>query len=215
MGWQQIDAYLTSKGVRIGPPTLGQTTGGTHASGSYHYVGLARDYGASNSDSLGVFNTLAPLATGKNPPIIELYGSDGRGFKNGQPVDGAKYDPASVAPLSRHTHVAIAAGATLSNQGSPSFLDSINPLKTIPDAAGNLINLVPGASAVGGAITDTGSGVVSIAKSLATFTQWMAERGKYLLLAGGGLMMIVMGFVLLTKDLSLPLAKTAAKAAIL
>lgn len=50
--WPELDAYLTSVGIS---PGAGSTTGGTHASGSYHYRAQAKDYGtASNGGMAGV-----------------------------------------------------------------------------------------------------------------------------------------------------------------
>ena len=72
MGWEVLDNYLKSKGVRIGAPTPGQTkpeknTG--HAPNSNHYKGLARDYGDANSDCVAVIQALLPHRN----LLLELY----------------------------------------------------------------------------------------------------------------------------------------------
>lgn len=76
--WENIDAYLISLGVRIGAPTPAQTSGGTHAPGSYHHPKMgatARDYGDGwpQSDCKAVVRALEPFATGPNYKLAELF----------------------------------------------------------------------------------------------------------------------------------------------
>ena len=108
-GWAEIDRYLTSLGVRIGKPTIGQTTGGTHTTTSWHYKGQARDYGQSNSDLAAILVALYPYALGVGAPIIELYGRDVF-MKNGRAIAPSR---ALRDGHQNHVHVAIAPGRTL------------------------------------------------------------------------------------------------------
>lgn len=76
--WEELDAYLTAAGVRIGAPTLGGTTGGKHAPTSFHYKPScsARDYGQSRANMRAVLVALLPYAVGANCFVVELYGLD-------------------------------------------------------------------------------------------------------------------------------------------
>lgn len=117
-GWQVIEAYVDRAGVRHGVASLGQTIGGTHADGSKHYLGLARDYGLADSDADAISRLFAPLAQGVNAPITELFGSDGASFSHGQ-----RFAPEPAGHAGDHTHVAVAAGATVDDliAGRPVF----------------------------------------------------------------------------------------------
>lgn len=108
--WRDIDALLRERGVRIGAPTTGQTIGGSHASGSFHYAGLARDYGGSNSDLPAVIGVLRPLATGDGAPLVELFGP-GVQLKRGRPIAS----PEIERTHRRHVHAAIRSNATLTD----------------------------------------------------------------------------------------------------
>lgn len=107
--WRLLDAYLAGHGVRFGAPTRAQTTGGKHAPNSYHYEGLARDYGIRNSDLRGVLNALIPLASGPNCAVVELFGLDVY-RRNGAPIM-----PSTTLwkAHQNHVHAALRAGATL------------------------------------------------------------------------------------------------------
>jgi hypothetical protein len=70
--WREMDYWLRAKGIRVGTATLGQTTGGTHATRSYHYLGQARDYGLYNCDCNAIAKAFLPLAKGPNHVIAEL-----------------------------------------------------------------------------------------------------------------------------------------------
>jgi hypothetical protein len=123
--WELIDQLLERAGVRIGAPTPGQTTGGTHVNGSFHYEGRARDYGRSTSDVRAITQALLPYATGDGAPIVELFDStsgvfmdNGVAIKPSEELRQGHYD---------HVHVALRAGATL--DGTPSVPST--PLGTI------------------------------------------------------------------------------------
>jgi hypothetical protein len=107
--WRLIDQYLSGRRIRIGPPTVGQTTGGRHTSTSYHYAGQARDYGRSNSDLRGILAALLPHATGPAAPIVELFGLDVY-CKNGRRIT-----PSAGLRDSHqdHVHVALRPGGAL------------------------------------------------------------------------------------------------------
>lgn len=107
--WRNIDRFLAAHRVRIGAPTLGQTTGGAHKPNSFHYQGRARDYGRSSSDLRAILETLSPYALGADPIIEELFGlntyADG-----GRLINPSKQLWASHQD---HVHVALRAGRTL------------------------------------------------------------------------------------------------------
>ena len=76
--WPNIDAHLDGEGIQHGEPTGPQTTGGTHAPGSLHYAGRARDYG--NLDTPGgnlgcdvIFRDLEQYAQGRDCILQELF----------------------------------------------------------------------------------------------------------------------------------------------
>lgn len=118
-GWAVIDQYVRAHGLAARPRTIGQTAGGTHASGSYHYIGQAVDYGRSDSESDAIAQLLLPLATGAGAPIVELFGSDGTSMKNGAPLS-----PEPEGHRGSHTHVAIRAGVETLDGWAPSSATS-------------------------------------------------------------------------------------------
>jgi len=68
-GWEELDDFCRAWGINIGPPRIGQTTGGAHVTGSNHYKGLARDYGDADSDCWAVASALLPFTD----LLLELY----------------------------------------------------------------------------------------------------------------------------------------------
>lgn len=107
--WRTIDRYLADRAIRFGPPTLGQTTGGKHASTSLHYVGRGRDYGRSTSDMQAILEVLRPLAAGRDFVVQELYGLNVF-YKNGAAI---RPSPALFASHQNHVHVGLRAGRTM------------------------------------------------------------------------------------------------------
>jgi len=103
--WLAIDQYLMVKGVRFGAPTVGQTTGGIHATNSFHYKGQARDYGSATSDMRAVWDALLPHADHPGAPLMELFGPWGA-WKDGREIP-------PVAGHTDHVHAAIALGGVL------------------------------------------------------------------------------------------------------
>lgn len=106
-GWEEIDSYLQQEGVAINVPPEGwQTTGGAHASTSWHYKGMARDYSAGmGCDERAVVNALRPFA-GPGGPIVELFHAPtGTWLKNGVYLN--------VGGHTDHVHAAIRPGASL------------------------------------------------------------------------------------------------------
>lgn len=113
--WREIDQFLRSRGIRIGPPTTGQTTGGKHAPTSYHYEGTARDYGLYDSDAPAVARALQPVAAQPNSPIAELFFAPlNIWYKHGHRVPGS-----SIGGHQDHCHVALEIGRHLSNGSAP------------------------------------------------------------------------------------------------
>lgn len=126
-GWRALDGLLAARLVRFAPPHAampggdpnGQTTGGTHASGSYHYAGTARDYGTSDCDGPAIEHELVALALGAGAPVVELFGPGGFYRK------GAHYSPSSElrAAHQNHWHAALRPGITLDHlldlEGAP------------------------------------------------------------------------------------------------
>lgn len=190
MGWPVLDDYAKAKGVRVGAPSPGQTVGGTHAAGSLHYAGLARDYGRE-SDAAGVERLLAPLARGKNPPIIELYGIGGTSLKDGKAVS-----PEPAGHAGDHTHAAVRAGVSLAdlmgaNDDGLSLADQVAGFDS-GSVTDKIAGAVPGLDAIG-----------SIAHVFVTVAEFITNRGKFLLLVGAGLLLVTGGFALLAKDLAI------------
>jgi hypothetical protein len=109
--WQQIDSYLTARGVRIGRPTIGQTTGGSHTKGSLHFQRRARDYGDADSDLPAVWAALLPLAQGPGWTLEELFYDPGGGWDSGR----------SVGPIGGHrdhVHAGIGVGKSMPGGGA-------------------------------------------------------------------------------------------------
>ncbi len=102
--WPSIDAYLRAAGLRVGPPTMGQTTGGRHVSGSLHYDDRARDYGRT-SDYVAIARFLTPIALDPSGPIEELFGP-GVSIKNGRRIP-------QVSGHDGHTHVGLKRGRSM------------------------------------------------------------------------------------------------------
>ena len=103
--WADIDRYLTALHIRIGTPTIGQTTGGIHVPGSYHYAGMARDYGSMTSDMRAIWDALLPFAQGPNHQLVELFGPWGA-WKAGRDIE-------YVGGHTDHVHAAIAPNGVL------------------------------------------------------------------------------------------------------
>jgi hypothetical protein len=118
-GWKEIDRYLEHRGLRVGQPTLGRTTGGRHASGpghySFHYEGLARDYSVFDSDASMIARKLEFIASDPNGPIAELFYApldiwykDGQHLKSGAMRGRAKSPfTLGVGGHQDHCHVAL------------------------------------------------------------------------------------------------------------
>lgn len=108
--WQEIDRYIRAHGIRVGAPTVGQTTGGGHSPGSYHYKGLARDYGTlDGSEPHRIARLLNPLARNPEGPLYELYFAlTDTWWKNGQRMSAA-----SIGGHRDHCHVSLKIGRHL------------------------------------------------------------------------------------------------------
>jgi hypothetical protein len=104
--WQELDVYLDARGIHRGPARIGQTTGGAHAAGSYHYAGLARDYGDVDGPIRPIFDALLPLATRTDYALVELFGPWGL-YKRGRQIT----DAALARQHRDHVHAAINPGA--------------------------------------------------------------------------------------------------------
>jgi hypothetical protein len=102
--WQSIDRYLKGRGIKVGAPTIGQTTGGRHVAGSVHYDGRGRDYGRT-SNYIGIAHALVHIALDPNGPIEELFGP-------GVSIDNGRRVP-TVPNHDTHTHVGLKKGRYL------------------------------------------------------------------------------------------------------
>jgi tape measure domain-containing protein len=105
MGWQNMLRAINGAGFNF-HPSVGQTYGGGHAPGSYHYQGRALDL---SPPSMKAFNWI--LSTyGKN--IKELiYGpAGGRNIKDGRPHN---YSPGLLAQHYNHVHWAMDSASTV------------------------------------------------------------------------------------------------------
>lgn len=128
-GWQNIDAFLQANGVPIGPPSKGQTDGGSHASGSYHYQGTARDYGTAGSDPAAIYALMLPMAQNPDGPIAELFWDpSGAGWKNGKNIG-------PIGGHSDHVHVALKPGRSLAEVGGGTAPAAGPARMTIEEAA--------------------------------------------------------------------------------
>ena len=106
--WQNMDCFLAEQGIRVGAPSLGQTTGGNHVPNSLHYEGRARDYGDADSDVWAIYYALLPYA-GPGGVVEELFwdpAGPGGSRDLGRPVN-------PIGGHSDHVHAALYEGATL------------------------------------------------------------------------------------------------------
>lgn len=125
MGWQVIDNYLKSKGIKIGAPRPVQTDGGhpgdgKHSPTSFHYKGLARDYGDVDSDCGAVMDALLP----HKHLFLELFYAP-RGV----------WHPKNVGGHKDHVHAAIRADVS-------SIDGAMGPSGGGPGFPGRLLNVV-------------------------------------------------------------------------
>lgn len=99
--WERLDELLAARGIKFAPPTLGGTTGGQHAPGSYHYPPryCARDYGISGTDMPGALDALEPYAQGPGHFLAELFGLTVY-WK-----DGRRLSPSRALRLAHQNHV--------------------------------------------------------------------------------------------------------------
>jgi len=147
MGWQIIDAVAAAHGLQVGPPTVGQTTGGTHVSGSNHYAGLARDYGRG-SDAVGISRLFAPAAKAYPQVVTESYGIDGVGISHGSPFQPKNH-------TGDHTHVSVGAGVTLAQlESAVTAAAKGGPLPPSPEAPDS--GAGAGATAGGAKVSESG-----------------------------------------------------------
>lgn len=182
-GWNALDGLLAARGVRFGPPTVGQTTGGSHAHGSYHYAGLARDYG-SGSDLTAILATFRPYATGAGAPIVELFGLDT--FLD----DGRPFTPSADlrADHQTHVHAAIRPGAILDPAGA--LMKWAGAPAPAPELAADA-----GAAQAGG-LVGAAQNVLGVFRALLDPTFWRRVG-----LVAGGAALAALGLALFRRDL--------------
>ncbi|MCU1449339.1 MAG: hypothetical protein JWP02_1509 [Acidimicrobiales bacterium] len=144
-GWESIDAALQLLGLKVGPPTPGQTTGGGHVSNSEHYQGRARDYGTADSDAAGIAQALLPYAQGPDAPVDELFFSPLNIFyKNGQAITP---DDALRQEHYSHVHVGIRANLDLA-----AFIGAAKGALGGSGASATLTGGIPGSGILGSAL---------------------------------------------------------------
>lgn len=196
--WADLDALLVTRGVKVGAPTLGQTTGGTHVRGSYHYTGDGRDYGKT-SDRAAVLAALLPLAQGPGHVLAELFYADTY-YK-----DGARITPtASLRDGHQgHVHAGLRRSATVADLAAGS-----GPILVIPgdqpfDGVGVDVDVSDVTGAVGGALRGI-DGIAEAAQRVASATGVLAQRSTWVRVAqvAAGMVVGVAGYLLLTSDLA-------------
>jgi hypothetical protein len=165
-GWQSLDEFLRGLGIRVGDPTAGQTTGGTHVDGSYHYLGLGRDYGAS-SDRDAIALALLPFADEPGDPLDELFYSplnifydEGRAITPSASLRSGHQDHVHVA-LDRDGRTVNLVGQPISNVGSAAAVSS----GTVPAFLGVLQSLDDALNKGGGLTNPVGTGKILIARA--------------------------------------------------
>jgi hypothetical protein len=115
-GWRWEVAALDALGFHF-HPSLGQTTGGGHAAGSWHYKGRAVDL---SPPSMAAFNAIKSHYGSTTLELI--YGPAGVGIKNGRPHN---YGAALNAEHMNHIHWAYGQGGLVKprtavyDQGGP------------------------------------------------------------------------------------------------
>lgn len=107
--YRQIEAAIAANYPNIKEVYVTSTTGGTHAKGSYHYLGEAVDYGASTQAAK---DRLAEWLYQFAPHIRELIhtranGTTGWYVKNGQKVSNSFYSPTLKREHVNHVHIAM------------------------------------------------------------------------------------------------------------
>jgi len=96
-GFQALIDYLNGKGV---PNEVTSTTGGTHASGSRHAMGLAADFVSDNMDQIGqAFLDISGS-------MYELIHNPGFSIKGGQTVDPGFWGSDTWDQHTNHVHAA-------------------------------------------------------------------------------------------------------------
>lgn len=96
----------------------GSTTGGTHAANSYHYRGMAVDYGNASNDMARLWSVLQP----QKRKFAEMFGPSGMNPKPTLMHYGQGFENAGLqSQHNDHIHVALAGGTAgaLGSGGSP------------------------------------------------------------------------------------------------
>lgn len=185
--WDDVDRFLVGLGLKVGAPTVGSTTGGSHVDGSLHYGGLGRDYGSRQSDAAGITRALEPLARqGPNGPVEELFYAplgifidNGKSFTpdaklradhqdhvhvgiNRQGAAGTNLVDVLALPRPGQTFTPDATRAPGSTQGNMDLAKGLvtAPVDIAKDAAGSVLNGIW--SGLGGPLTRVGLIVAGI-----------------------------------------------------
>lgn len=126
LNWLRADAHIPH-----GPPSVGQTTGGKHAAGSYHYRRTAMDSGWSDADASRVARTLEPYALGPGRVLAELFESRANIFIS----HGDRFGPSrSLRQLhTTHCHSALYEGRWLPHAHRPVPVNLPPPPKQNPN----------------------------------------------------------------------------------
>lgn len=218
--WPELDDFLKKRGIRYGAPTVGQTTGGTHVDGSYHYAGLARDYGDANSDVPAILAAFLPYAQGSDYTIAELFGlnvywKNGKQFTPSADLRADHQDHAHVAvrPLSKPSlfdQVKSAAGDAAAIAGLTAVAGPAGAvLAGVQATGGSALDTLTGGAA--SAITGVKEAAVAAGKLATALTSGETWRRLGLILAG--VAVLVLGLVLINRDALAAVAGPAGKAA--
>lgn len=152
--YHEIEAFERKSGIAF---SVTSTTGGSHASGSYHYKGNAID----TASSAGSMQQLAAWLYGYAPYILELIHSGGSGYfvKNGVKVGASYYGAATVSQHYNHVHCAMTLSGLAAANGA-------NPSGTQVQNVALQTGLLPSFNGCAFPVAGAGAGIVAVVGGL-------------------------------------------------